>query len=399
MSDGEVTPAAGPQLDSLGTLLITGASGWLGTRLLSVLLRDGVEQLGLPTPPTQPLWDEVRILIQPQDPAPDLSLAPAYAGKRVRVVRGDLRDHAAREELCVGAAGATLIHAAGVIHPRRVRDFVQVNAVATEQLLNAASAAGARRAVVVSSNSPLGCNPRPDHRFTETSDFNPYMGYGRSKMLMERAVQRVQQAGRLETVVIRPPWFYGPYQPPRQTLFFEMIRDGRAPIVGSGENMRSMVYIDNLCQGVLLAALVPRANGRVYWIADREAYSMNQIIDTVERLLEREFGFEVRHRRLRLPHLAGEVATLIDGAAQRAGVYLQKIHVLGEMNKSIACSIERAEGELGYAPRFALEEGMRRSLQYCVDQGLLTPPAKRSSGSPPVSRSADPPPPPPAPDQ
>src|SRR5690606_2843489 len=165
----------------------------------------------------------------------------------------------------------------------------------------------------------------------------------------EQAVERVQQAGRLETVVVRPPWFYGPYQPPRQTLFFEMIRDGRAPIVGSGENMRSMVYIDNLCQGVLLAALVPRANGRVYWIADREAYSMNQIIDTVERLLEREFGFEVRHRRLRLPHLAGEVATLIDGAAQRAGVYLQKIHVLGEMNKSSACSIERAEGELGYA--------------------------------------------------
>ena len=69
------------------------------------------------------------------------------------------------------------------------------------------------------------------------------------------------RSGRLETVIVRPPWFYGPYQPPRQSLFFRMIRDGKAPIVGDGNNLRSMAYIDNLSQGLILAAANP-AGGR-----------------------------------------------------------------------------------------------------------------------------------------
>jgi len=40
------------------------------------------------------------------------------------------------------------------------------------------------------------------------------------------------------------------------------------------------------------------------------------------------------------------------------------------MNKTIACSIEKAQRELNYQPKIALEEGMRRSLQWCLDQGI-----------------------------
>ncbi len=53
----------------------------------------------------------------------------------------------------------------------------------------------------------------------------------------------------LDAVVVRPPWFYGPFQPPRQTTFFTMIRKGRFPIIGDGEQRRSMVYVDNLVDG------------------------------------------------------------------------------------------------------------------------------------------------------
>src|SRR3990172_3264537 len=104
-------------------------------------------------------------------------------------------------------------------------------------------------------------------------------------MEMDLAVQ--QRAEKIETVLVRAPWFYGPNQPPRQTLFFKMIRDGKAPIVGNGENFRSMAYVDNLCQGLILAAITERANGQIYWIADRKPYSMNEITDTIERLLEK----------------------------------------------------------------------------------------------------------------
>ena len=132
-----------------------------------------------------------------------------------------------------------------------------------------------------------------------------------------------------------------------------------------------MVYIDNLCQAILLSLSKPQANGQIYWVADKQPYTMNEIIDTVERLMESEFDLPVAHRRLRLPSLACEFAGLADGVIQMMGLYQQKVHVLSEMNKTIACSIEKAQKELGYQPTVALEEGMRRSLAWCINQGIV----------------------------
>jgi nucleoside-diphosphate-sugar epimerase len=299
-----------------------------------------------------------------------LALPGQKPSTTAEVLTGDLRSPADCAQLCDGARGAVLFHTAGIIHPQRVRDLYDINLTGTTNLLDAAICAGVRRAVIVSSNSPCGCNPHPDHLFDEQSPYHPYMNYGRSKMLMELAVQERQRRGVIETVIIRAPWFYGPNQPPRQSLFFQMIRDGKAPIVGDGNNLRSMTYVDNLCQGLLLAASVARANGQVYWIADERPYSMNEIVDTVECLLEREFNVPCAHKRMRLPNLASEVAWLFDKTLQSAGFYNQKIHVLSEMNKNIACSVGKAQKELGYHPAVALEEGMRRSLQWCAEHGI-----------------------------
>src|SRR5262249_21322246 len=157
--------------------------------------------------------------------------------------------------------GAILLHAAGTIHPDRVRDFYEVNVNGTRNVLEAAASAGGKSAGIISSNSPCGCNPPREHPFDEDSPYQPYLNYRRSKMLMEQVVREVRAAGLLETVVIRAPWFYGPHQPPRQSLFFQMIREGRIPVVGDGNNLRSMAYIDNLVQGVILAAVTPAAAG------------------------------------------------------------------------------------------------------------------------------------------
>lgn len=344
-------------------IIVTGALGWLGLRLVQTLVAGlpDHEQLRGANPRLK-----IRALALPgQDATALRKISP-----QVEVMEGDLRDPAAAARLCANAPGAILFHTAGIIHPRRVREFYEVNVDGGKNILAAAEKAGVRRAVVVSSNSPFGCNPQPDHLFDENSPYHPYRHYGRSKMLLELAVQEVVAKGRLETVVIRPPWFYGPYQPPRQTLFFGMIRDGKAPIVGGGNNLRSMSYIDNLCQGLQLAALAPQANGQAYWIADRRPYSMNEIVATVERLLETEFQQKCAHKRLRLPSLASEVASVCDAALQGIGHYHQKIHVLSEMNQTIACSVARAERELGYQPAVALEEGMRRSLRWCFENNI-----------------------------
>ena len=91
--------------------------------------------------------------------------------------------------------------------------------------------------------------------------------------------------------------------------FFKMIRDGKMPIVGSGENLRSMVMLTISARACCSRRPgTGRANGETYWIADRRPYSMNEIVDTIERLLETEFGQKCAHKRLRLPGFASEIA-------------------------------------------------------------------------------------------
>ena len=341
-------------------VLVTGAAGWLGSRLVESLVRGLPEHDELKTPAAEL---RIRVMLLPgQDATPLKKLSD-----RIEVITGDIRNVADCAKFCADAKGAILFHTAGIIHPKKVSEFFAINRDGTTNLLDAAIKAGVKRAVIVSSNSPCGCNPHPDHLFDELSPFNPYMNYGRSKMEMELAVR--ERAAKIETVLIRAPWFYGPNQPPRQTMFFQMIRDGKGPIVGSGNNLRSMAYVDNLCQGLILAALCERAAGQVYWIADKRPYSMNEIMDTIERLLEKEFGHACKHKRMKLPGFASEVAWLADKTLQALGIYHQKIHVLSEMNKTIACSVARAEKELGYKPTVALEEGMRRSLRWCAENG------------------------------
>jgi nucleoside-diphosphate-sugar epimerase len=343
--------------------LITGSTGWLGRRLVRLLAERSFEHDALRGLPSDM---RLRCLVRPGESSAELQAI----SHRIEVVTGDLRNFSDCSRFVEGASGAHLFHAAGVIHPPRVKDFYSINFDGVCNLLDAAEKEGVRRVVAISSNSPIGCNPYPDHLFDELSPYHPFMNYGRSKMMMELAIKDIDSRGKLETVIIRAPWFYGPDQPPRQTQFFSMVRQGKVPIVGSGNNLRSMSYIDNLCQGMMLAALSEAARAQIYWLADRRPYTMNEIIDTVERLLAEEFKLPVKYKRLRLPAITAEVASLADKTIQALGQYQTKIHVLSEMNKTIACSVEKAQRELGYRPTVALEEGMRRSIAWCIQKGI-----------------------------
>lgn len=343
--------------------VVTGANGWLGKALVFALI-NGIESLG-----ELPVLDKnnrLRVLILPGDSVESL----ASLGDRIDIVRGDICNISDCENLLKDCENAILYHTVGVIHPKKASEFYSVNLEGTKNVLLTAEKNKIKRAVVVSSNSPIGCNPSPDHLFDESSLYNPYMGYGHSKMLMELFVKEVQKRGVLETVIIRAPWFYGLFQPPRQTLFFQMIKDGKCPIIGDGKNMRSMVYVENLAQGLILAGHQSIANGKIYWIADERPYSMNAIVDTIENVMEKDFNIPCAHKRMKLPSFVSDIAYAVDCVLQRLGLYQQKIHVLSEMNKSIACSVALAKKELGYAPTVALREGMRRSIQSMLDNGI-----------------------------
>jgi nucleoside-diphosphate-sugar epimerase len=192
----------------------------------------------------------------------------------------------------------------------------------------------------------------------------PYLNYGLSKLQAEWLVNDAHRAGRIEGAIARPCWFYGPNQPPRQSRFLRMIKGGRPVVIGRGDNLRSLSYIDNTVQGLLLLDAVERAAGRTYWITDRRAYSFIEILETVAKILE----VEIRPRYV--PRVGSDVARFVDSILQMAGRYQQEIHVAGELGESIAVSNAAAQADLGYDPEVALEEGMRRSIQWCRENGV-----------------------------
>lgn len=336
--------------------IVTGAAGWLGTGLVTALVGDGAAD-------AERRSGVVRGLVRPGENTDHLPTA-------VELVHGDVTAPDSLDALFAGHSGAIdLIHAAGVIHPESSTDeFDAVNHRGTVNVMRAARRHGVRRVVHVSSNSPFGTNGDRSDRFGNDEPYHPYLGYGRSKMDAELAVLRAVDAG-LNAVMVRPPWFYGPHQPARQTTFFTMVRKGRFPILGDGGQVRSMTYIDNLVQGIVRAELIPTEPGRGWWIADAEPYTVNEIVATVGDALRAE-GFEVQPNRFRLPDLAGTVAEKIDTVAQRAGRYITQFHVLGEMNKTIAVDISAARRDLGYDPQVTLAEGMRNSIRWCLEQGI-----------------------------
>ncbi|MGW0519874.1 NAD-dependent epimerase/dehydratase family protein [Crossiella sp. NPDC003009] len=330
--------------------VLTGASGWFGRAYLAHL-KDTTDR-------------RVRVLVPAAADVP--GVLDVHPGAAVHV--GDIADAEVTRRLLAGAEGADVVHAAGVIHPRRTSEFTRVNVFGTQALLAAARGAGVRRLTHISSNSPFGVNPRTDEVFRHTEPYRPYLGYGESKMHAEIAVLSANGDG-LETTVVRPPWFYGEWQPARQTTFFSLCRHGRFPVLGDGSMRRSMTYVGNLIQGVELASRHVKAPGNGYWVADERPYAMREVVDTVRRVL-REEGYAISKRQLRFPLVLGALAERADRLLQGSGRYSQELHVLGELDKTIARDIATTTADLGYRPSVALAEGMRRSIRWCRARGI-----------------------------
>lgn len=330
-------------------VIVTGATGWLGRRLVPALCAEYPDR-------------EVRCLVPPCEPRNRLWLEkPA----NLTMWCADITDRDLFRAFHY-AEGATVFHCAGIIHARP-KVLHRVNVDGTANVLTAAQNVGAARFIYVSSNSPCGFNEStlPLHYFDERSPVRPYLAYGRSKARAEWLVN----GAPMDTIIVRPTWFYGPGQPARQTQFFMMVRDGKAPIIGNGCNSRSMTYIDNLVDALLLCAKRPVA-GHTFWISDARPYTMWEIVGTIEDVLQKDFGIKCRGTRLKLPRIAGRIAQWVDAGMQAVGMYNQKVHVLGEMGESIACSVEKARRVLGWVPKVALREGMQKSVQDLLDRGV-----------------------------
>ncbi len=196
----ELSPA--PELT-----VLTGGAGWFGRAFLSALAR--------PTDDHGPVARQGRVRVLAANAREVPAILQVFPEAAVHV--GDVTDVDVLDALFRGAAGASVVHAAGVIHPVRATEFARVNHRGTLAVLAAASRARAGRFVHLSSNSPFGTNAFPGDAFRQHEPYRPYLGYGESKMHAEIEVRAAHERGDVPTVIIRPPWFYGPWQPERQT--------------------------------------------------------------------------------------------------------------------------------------------------------------------------------------
>jgi nucleoside-diphosphate-sugar epimerase len=341
------------------TAYVTGATGWLGSRLMSALAAPHLDN----SPSAKSRFAKIKCFVQHDSDLDAIELPRSD----YEVVRGDIRNPDDVEQFLSGAEGSTIFHCAGMIHPTtRTHDLFDINVDGARNLANAAAAASVKRVIAVSSSSIAGASNDRSRVFDETSKPNPYMAYGRSKHRMEQVLDAASRKFQFELVTLRVPWFYGPNQPKRQSRFFSLIRKGRVPVVGSGNNLRSIAYVDDISTALIAASSERASSGRKYWISDGRPYSYNEIILAIENVLEKRFNLEVAHRRMNLPNIVGGVARITDRMIQSAGFYNQSLHVLGELNLNIACDPALAVAELEFKPSVNLEEGMFRSIESCL---------------------------------
>jgi len=327
------------------TMLVTGASGFIGSAIVRCLLDAGFR---------------VRTLVRPHSRRENL------AGLDVELATGDIRDRASLDEAMQGCAG--VFHAAAdyrmwAPHPSEI--YV-ANVRGSRNVVLAAARAGVRRMVYTSSVATLGLHEDGTPADEETpASYRDMIGhYKRSKFLAERRVRELAKARNLDLVIVNPAAPVGP-RDIKPTPTGRMVLDaarGRMPAyVDSGLDI---VHVDDVATGHLLA-WQRGANGRRY-ILGGENLSLREILTRVVRIAG---GKPPRFRVS--PNLVLPLAHVAEGWARIsrreplltvAGVELSRKHMY--------FSHARATRELGYSPRPA-QAALEDAVKWFDEHGYL----------------------------
>jgi nucleoside-diphosphate-sugar epimerase len=334
-------------------ILITGAPGWLADAVLAKLKASVTEN---PHP--------VRCFVQRGFPEKNLATWQQQL-QPIETVSGDLADTESLKAACKKMSGGIVLHSAGIIHPRRTSDWYRFNRDGTLALARAAKEEGVRRFIFVSSNAAQGAASSPQHLLTEEMPCKPLSHYGRSKYEAEQALIALHEKGRFDVVIVRPCMFYGPPLPLRHIDIFKRIQKGRLPLVGGGEYTRSLSYIDDLADGIVLALTHPSAAGEIFNLCDKKPYTTREVCEAMAEALD------VSARFFRLPSFSASIAYRMDRLLAAGGFYSMNFHLLGEANWNVGCSSEKAQRLLGFNPKVDVRVGYRRAVLWARERKLL----------------------------
>lgn len=314
-------------------VLVTGGAGFIGANFVRWLLRER---------------SAVKIVTLD---------ALTYAGRRENVpedsrtvfVHGDIRDRVLVEKLLREHAIDTLVHFAAESHVDRSilgpEAFVQTNVVGTFQLLEAARATGVKRFHHVSTDEVFGSLGPNDPAFTETTPYDPRSPYSASKAASDHLVRAYVHTFKLPATISNCTNNYGPFQFPEKLipLTISNARSGKPlPVYGDGKQVRDWLYVEDHCEA--LVAVIERGRvGETYNIGGGVQPTNLEVVQRLCAILD-ELEPGRRH------------AELIKFVTDRPG-----------HDRRYAMNIEKIERELEWRPRFTLENGLRLTARWYLD--------------------------------
>ena len=323
-------------------ILITGATGFIGRNLVKALYNEGYN---------------VRCLVRKSSKIEELEKLG------VEIAFGDLLEPSSLEKAVEGVS--IIFHTAGEVYSNDPEDYDEINVKGTGNLFNAAINKQIDRIIYFSSIAATG--PMIDKKIllNENAPYNPVNAYGVSKYKAEVMARQFCQDHKIPIVILRFPVVYGPAvsENSRVFMFIHMIRKRLYKVIGSGENIISLCHIDNLIHGVLLAAKQKNSFGKVYLIADKRPYTINEIVQSIAK--EEEIPLSNIHIPTVLAY--GLAITLLLLGKIFAFNPMLTRNLIKEATSDWGCDISRAQKELNYQPPIEFERGLKTTVKWYME--------------------------------
>lgn len=330
-------------MDTKITTLVTGASGFVGSHLVDKLLE---------------LNHSVRIIARKESKLKWIDLS------KVEIFNCDYDDIQSLKDAVQNVD--YVFHVAGVIKAKSKETYYKGNVEVTKNLLKAIELfnPNLKRFVFISSQAAAG--PSPDGiPKTEDMECNPVTTYGKSKLEAERVVKSYET--KIPYTIVRPSAVYGP-RDPEILLFFQTLKKGIQPMVGFSEKYVSLVHVNDLIEGILLAAFSEKSLNQTYFISGEKGYGWEEIGNISSKILGKKV------LKIRIPHI---MVYTVAAISQFLSYFKSEATILNlekarEMvQKSWVCSVEKAKQELGYSQKIDLEKGIRETINWYKENSWL----------------------------
>lgn len=317
--------------------LVTGATGFIGRRLLKALC-------------------EANVNVKAVSRSESINVDSAWADKGVTFIVADLTQAATVEKICTDVD--VVFHLAGYAHTAEANDeramaiHRALTVEGTRALLKEARRAGVKRFVFASSVKAVGEDG--EQCIDETAPAFPTTEYGRAKLEAERLVLAHGRDCGIHVCVLRLPLVYGPGVKGNLLHMIRTIERNRFPPLSAADNKRSMVHVDDVVRALRLAGENPKANGEVYLVTDGRVYSTYDIYSSIRRALGKTMpSWSVPFGALRAVALIGDAI-----GHMRSYPFFFNSVVLNKLFASAWYSTKKIEQHLQFHPTQTLEEAL-----------------------------------------